>query len=365
MPLKTQLDHRGVISKVRTYKNGRTVGGNPISRGALYLLLSNPIYIGKTPHKGETYEGQHQAVIDQVLWTDVQALLAANRNNRSSGTNAKHPSLLAGLLYDETGDRLSPTHANNHGKRYRFYISHRLMQDKRKDLGAWRLPAAELETMVIDGLTQRLSDHTQLIELTQLHEADAITFQKALATAKRLQHQTGHHTNEDIRTLIRMAIRRIDIRPGQMTMTICPASLSAVLLNQSEPIPTNQSSDQVTWTLPFQLRRRGVEAKLIVGNENGNPTIDPKLVETVQNANRWLKLLTTGEATSVDAIAELNGLPASEISRVLPLAFLAPDITKATLTGNQPIDLTAERLKRIGKLPSCWNEQRQVLRMPN
>ena len=117
-------------------------------------------------------------------------------------------------------------------------------------------------------------------------------------------------------------------------------------------------------TLPFQLRRRGVEAKLIVGNETPNPTIDPKLVETVQNANRWLTLLTTGEATSVDAIAEIDGLPASEISRVLPLAFLAPDITKAILTGKQPVELTAKRLKRVGKLPACWSEQCQLLRMP-
>jgi hypothetical protein len=118
-------------------------------------------------------------------------------------------------------------------------------------------------------------------------------------------------------------------------------------------------------TIPFQLRRRGVEAKLIVGNEIANPTVDPKLEETIRNASRWLMLITTGEATSVDAIAEFDGLPASEISRVLPLAFLAPDITKAILSGRQPVDLTAERLKRIGKLPACWNEQRRVLRMPN
>jgi DNA invertase Pin-like site-specific DNA recombinase len=363
--LKTELEHRGVVSKVRTYKCGRTVGGSPISHGALYLLLSNPIYIGRMPHKGESYEGQHQAIIDQELWADVQALLTANRTARSSGTNAKHPSLLAGLLYDETGDRLSATHANNHGKRYRFYISHRLMQDKRKDLGAWRLPAAELEALVINGLTQRLSDHTQLIELTLLHTADATTLEQALATAKRLQDQTEHHTNEDIRTLIRMAIRRIDIRPGQMTITICPASLSAVLLNQLEPIASNSSSNQVTLTMPFQLRRRGVEAKLIVGNEIANPTIDLKLVETIRNAHRWRDLLTSGNASSIDAIAELYNIPASEISRILPLAFLAPNIIKAILTGNQPIDLTAERLKRIGKLPACWNEQRRVLRMPN
>ncbi len=363
--LKTQLDHRGVISKIRTYKCGRTVGGNPISRGALYLLLSNPIYIGRMPHKGEAYEGKHKAIIYPKVWADVQALLVVNRTVRSSGINAKHPSLLAGLLYDETGDRLSPTHANNHGKRYRFYISHRLMQDKRKDPGAWRLPAAELEALVINGLTQRLSEHTQLIELTQLDAADVATLDQALATTKRLQNQTDHHANEDIRTLIRVAITRIDIRPGQMTITICPTSLSSILLNKSGPIPTNRPSDQVTLTLPFQLRRRGVEAKLIVSNEIANPTVDPKLVQTIRNAHRWRDLITSGNASSIDAVAESDNIPASEISRILPLAFLAPDITKSILTGNQPIDLTAERLKRVGKLPACWNEQRRVLRMPN
>ncbi|NNF77261.1 MAG: recombinase family protein, partial [Rhizobiales bacterium] len=105
-------------------------------------------------------------------------------------------------------------------------------------------------------------------------------------------------------------------------------------------------------------------AKLIVGNEIANPTIDPKLVETIRNANRWRALLTTGEATSIDSLAEFDGIPASEISRILPLAFLAPDITKAILTGKQPVDLTAKRLKRIGKLPASWSEQRQLLRMP-
>ncbi len=77
------------------------------------------------------------------------------------------------------------------------------------------MPAAELETMVINGLTRSLSNHTQLIVLTQLHATDATTLEQALATAKRLQDQTAHHTNEDIRTLIRMAIRRIDIRPDR------------------------------------------------------------------------------------------------------------------------------------------------------
>jgi site-specific DNA recombinase len=97
----------------------------------LYRLLSNPVYIGRVSHKDTTYDGQHDGIIPQDLWDAVQRKLADNRANRTSRTNASHPSLLAGLLYDETGDRLTPTHANNHGKRYRFYISHRLTIKRR------------------------------------------------------------------------------------------------------------------------------------------------------------------------------------------------------------------------------------------
>jgi site-specific DNA recombinase len=169
--LKDDLDRQGIRSKLRAYANGKLVGGVSLSRGMLYRLLSNPVYIGRVSHKENIYNGQHDGIIPQDLWDAVQRKLADNHANRTSRTNASHPSLLAGLLYDETGDRLSPTHANNHGKRYRFYISHRLMTQKRKNADGWRLPAAELEQTVLPALTQALRDPEQVIELTHLHRA--------------------------------------------------------------------------------------------------------------------------------------------------------------------------------------------------
>jgi len=216
---------------------------------------------------------------------------------------------------------------------------------------------------VIAGLIRHLTDHKQLIELTQLHDAEAAILEKALTKVNDLKDPSNVQSQSTIQILIRTAVRRIDIQPGKLTMMICPSSLKAVLLDQPALKPKEHSSDDITLSLPFQLRRRGVEAKLIVGNDTAVPTIDPKLVETIRNANRWLRLLTAGEVSSVDALAELDGIPASEISRVLPFAFLAPDITKAILTGKQPVDLTTKRLKRIGKIPACWSEQRQLLRM--
>ncbi len=103
-----------------------------VSKGKLYYILSNPIYIGKIRHDGQLYDGEHPGIVDAQPFADVQQLLKAQAANRSSALNRQDMHLLTGIVFDETGDRLSPTHARQQGKRYRYYISHRLMQAKRR-----------------------------------------------------------------------------------------------------------------------------------------------------------------------------------------------------------------------------------------
>jgi len=105
LALKDALEDGGVRSKQRVRPDGTDYGGQKFSRGALYLMLQNRIYRGETTHKGKSYAGQHSAIIDQPLWDKVQAVLAENRIERTSSARAKHPSLLAGLLFDEKGER--------------------------------------------------------------------------------------------------------------------------------------------------------------------------------------------------------------------------------------------------------------------
>ena len=109
--LKAALDAERVISKRRCSQSGRHSGGQPLARGALYRMLSNRLYRGEIVHKGASYPGQHEAIVDQDLWEKVQHRLKANRVNRTLGVSARHPSLLAGLLFDEHGNRMTPTHA--------------------------------------------------------------------------------------------------------------------------------------------------------------------------------------------------------------------------------------------------------------
>jgi site-specific DNA recombinase len=102
---------------------GRLAGGQHFSRGALYLMLQNRLYRGDIVHQGEAYPGQHAAILDPELWQIVQNKLAVHRQERALAVGAEAPSLLAGLIVDADGSRMTPTHATKKAKRYRYYVS--------------------------------------------------------------------------------------------------------------------------------------------------------------------------------------------------------------------------------------------------
>ena len=131
--LQEELDAAGIRSKRRILADGTPFGGQKLSRGALYLMLQNRIYRGEITHKGNAYPGEHQPIVDKVLWDQVQAILAENRVDRATGADAKQPSLLAGLAFDENGERLTPSHAVKKGTRYRYYVSTSLITGAAKD----------------------------------------------------------------------------------------------------------------------------------------------------------------------------------------------------------------------------------------
>ncbi len=114
--LKDELDRDGIVSKLRVDRFGRQTGGKPLARGALYLMLQNRIYRGEIVHKDKSYPGEHRAIVAQDLWERVQARLVENRVERRIGGWAKSPSLLAGLLHDDKGDPMTPSHAVKNGK---------------------------------------------------------------------------------------------------------------------------------------------------------------------------------------------------------------------------------------------------------
>ena len=147
--VKEEADRLGLRTKCSTTTNGTERGGKPFSRGHLYTLLSNPIYTGHIAHKGELHPGQQAALIDDESWSTVRDQLAANTSNHRRRAKAAEPSLLAGLLVDARGERLTPSHAVKKGRRYRYYVSAALITDAGTDREGWRLAAREIEEAVI------------------------------------------------------------------------------------------------------------------------------------------------------------------------------------------------------------------------
>ncbi len=172
--LKQELDRESIFSKVLTYKDGRTVGGKPFSRGALYALLSNPIYIGQIRHKDKTYEGQHEGIIPIELWTSVQENLANNASVCKGHKTSREINLLKGLLFDADGTPYTPGYTAKGKKQYRYYISQNLIQMRNHPDGLLgRLPAHEIETTVENILRDRLGSRTGMAELLGInHDQD-------------------------------------------------------------------------------------------------------------------------------------------------------------------------------------------------
>src|SRR5437868_3905736 len=149
--LKDELEARSIQSKLRTSASGRISGGKSFARGALYLILQNRIYQGEIVHNEKSYRGEHEPIIDQPLWDAVQAQLAGNAAQRNDGGKTRQPSLLAGMLFDDDGNRMTPSHAVKKGTRYRYYVSRPLItKDRTDDSAGLRIPAAEIEQLVRD-----------------------------------------------------------------------------------------------------------------------------------------------------------------------------------------------------------------------
>ena len=219
--LQAELDAARIRSKQRILANGTPYGGQKLSRGALYLMLQNRIYCGEITHKGNAYSGEHPALVDKVLWDQVQAILAENRVNREVGAHAKHPSLLAGMVFDENGERLTPTHAVKKGTRYRYYVSRSLIIGTAKDRskGRW-IPAGNLESLVITRLRTFLSDQGAILDAISDEHADGAGQNRLIGRGRQIAKELGDLAPDQTRAMIMTLLSRVDIRPGRVEISI-------------------------------------------------------------------------------------------------------------------------------------------------
>ena len=177
----------GITTKIRKRSDGSIrAGGKPFSRGNLHALLNYRTYIGEVTHKGNVYPGEQDAIVARDLWDFAQAKLGEGKSTQRSACACANTSMLTGLVFDETGDRLTPSHATKKGRRYRYYVSRRLIESDTHDLSGWRLPAHEIERVVITTLSAFVKNTRELMAMIGDQNLAATTLNQSLNRAHQL-----------------------------------------------------------------------------------------------------------------------------------------------------------------------------------
>jgi site-specific DNA recombinase len=139
-----------VLARELIAEDARNKYGKLIDKGILYKMLNNPVYIGVAVHKGVSYPGEHVGIVDRKIWDKVQARLQESPRKRAAATRAQTPALLKGIIFGPEGIAMSPTHTRKNGRLYRYYLSQIALKQGSADCPVTRVPAAEIEKIVID-----------------------------------------------------------------------------------------------------------------------------------------------------------------------------------------------------------------------
>ena len=358
--LKEELDARG-NSKSWTSAAGRALGGKPFSRGALYLILRNRIYRGEIVHKGQSHPGDHIPIVDPPLWDAVAAQLAGNAAGRNSGPHTRQPSLLAGMLFDRDGNRMTPTHAVKRDTRYHYYVSHpRITKERTKSSTGLRIPAAEIEQLVTSRVRQWLLDPGNLYQATRL--PDLAAQRRLIAGAAAIGKGWPELPRARQRALLTRLIERIDVAADQIDIHVRPTRLGP-LLDVATPLPRATDDEPQILSVPVRLRRAGREITMRIDGTDPFATAKPdaRLIRLLIRAGRFNAALVGSAGAPFAALASREGVSPSYFTRLVRLSYLAPDILQAILDGRHPPDLRADKLLAHSRLPLAWHEQRAVL----
>jgi DNA invertase Pin-like site-specific DNA recombinase len=334
--LQVLLENEGIRSKARPGMAHRLAGNRPFSRGALYTILRNPVYLGQTRHGKVVYPGQHEAILDRKVWEKVQRRLDDSNGGRTTGA-ARRAHLLAGILYDEQGAPLIASHASKRGKRYRYYVS----KVENGTSAKWRLPAEQIEAAICGIALDILRDESALA--TDLQQSDAARGSMAavLKRIKGIKAGLGSRTHDLMEVVERVSLKQTGIEVSILLPTEHPFS--------------------ITRFVPMLLRRRGVEMRLVLEGGSQPAQVDQTLIRAVARARRWLDDLCSGAVRSNREIAAQEGVAPEYVNQMLPLGFLAPNIIEAILSGRQPAHLSTQDLVTRLNLPANWAEQHRLL----
>jgi site-specific DNA recombinase len=306
--LVDDLNSKQIFTKKRILTDKRAVGGIRFTYGPLAYLLKNQVYIGKTTHRNASFSGEHDPIIDLSTFDKVQALLKRNSIQRHV-MRSESESILGGLLYDDRGNRMSPSFSTKNNVRHRYYVSSALLRGKRESVGSLsRVSASAIESKVIAAVRAQTSD--------VIGNFDGERLKKCLAhivLSKEAVHITLKENGEN----------------------------------------TDQTEFSIPWQIPFEST-----ARIEGDDEPAAKKRNQILIQAIARAHHWIQMLESGQYESIEDLAAAKDIHPKVIREMSRFAFLSPTITSAILDGRQPVSMTQKSLKKVAVL--SWTAQIQT-----
>ena len=360
--LATELARTRVRSKSWVARTGRQMGGHSFSRGALYAILKSRLYLGEIVHRGQIHRGQHEAIVERELWQQAHQLLATNRRGWKGERPPRAPSLLAGLLFDDAGNRYGPTHTIKNAKRHRYYARKYTRGVVADSTVPARIRAGEIEPVVIARVTALLGDGGELRRhLGDIGRSEA-AWRAFVSSAQALAGRVTGLDGIGLRALIGRLVRRVQIGVDRIDVSVIRSRLISEISGTSAVESKSAIEDVSVLSGDVILRHHGRGARIVippVGVRSATARPDLELVKAISNARRWYRRLLEEPSVSMTALGGEAGLDRSHVRRRLRLAMLAPDLVAIIVSGRQDGSLTIDGLTKA-PLPLDWREQRRL-----
>jgi site-specific DNA recombinase len=343
--LLTDLRQTGIKTKLRPLSNGRTIGGIPFTRGSLAAFLRNRFYVGEVRYKGEVFPGEQTAILDRAPFEAVQTKLDQQRANRAKARQQSQ-SLLMGRIFDERGNRMTPSYAVKNAVRYRYYISAALIQGQPENAAKLnRVPATEIEKLILSAVRKNLAGKPH--NIVEVAGSDSL--------------------NE--KELISAHVARVDVKPDHLAIQLSANSErdSAArrrrrFAKHDEPAHHNPHVLVVPWKKrPSKRPREIIRPASTSSHPNPRPIraeTRAKLVTAIAKGRHWLDALIAGTVTNVEQIAAREKCSIRQVNRTITLAFIAPTLVQAAVDGRLPRGIGVASLREF---PAQWTRQYERL----
>lgn len=332
--LKNYLDETGI--KTRSNKN--------FSKGQLYHMLSNKVYTGKIVHKENIYDGEHESIIDDNIFEEVEKLLLKNRVDANCNTKSASNSLLIGKIYDDKNNRMTTSHSNTRKRKYRYYVSLAVQKLKKGQEGSLsKISAGEIEKFVVNAIKELLLDKYKI--QPYITNFDIATQQSMLNAISNIDDFYNPK-------LVRSILSKVVVSKEFVEIALCEKGLVKMLGNivLKEDL-TIEAKEDTNYPIVIHKKVKILQPSrtgnilIINANEKNAVSPNPFLVRAVVKSHYWNRLLLEGTAKNVADILKLEGLnDKSYVRDILRLKFIPPNLTEQILNGIQPRDLNMKKL---------------------